>query len=503
MPPAAAIPTETPHRPRGTPKRRGRGRTRALVLIGVHGVILAHVAHWQIAGTTLTPLEPSEAMQTLELGYVNAGFLLLCATILATLVLGRFFCGWACHVVAYQDLCAWLLGRVGLRPRPLRSRLLALLPFAAAFAMFVWPSLARAWRGEAAPGLVLHLTTDSFWRTFPGPWIAALTLLVDGFLVVWWLGAKGFCTYGCPYGALYGLADRLAPGRIRVSDACDGSAQCTAACTSNVRVHEEVARFGMVVDTNCLKCLDCVAACPNGALRVGFGLPPLVQRAARPRRRYDFTWPQELALAALCVAALLSLRGLYHKVPFLLALGLAVLVASAGAVAWRMLREPELRVQHVQVKRGGRLTGAGRALAAGIALLLLFTAHSGVVRHAEVRGEVLFVQANAERGPARAATLSAAEPWLLRAERLGLFPDGALQAQLGSLARERGAYAEAEARLRRATELAPELAYAWIGLADLQVRRGARDDAVLTLRRVLDREPGFAPARERLERLGR
>ena len=190
----APLPRRGAHRPRGTPRPSRRGPARAAVLAAVHVAILVHLAHWQVAGRTLTPVEPSEAMQTLELGYVNAGFLLFAAAILATLVCGRFFCGWACHVVAYQDLCAWLLRRAGLRPRPVRSRLLALVPVGAALYMFAWPQVARWIEGRAFPRLELHLTTDELWATFPGPWVAVLTLLVDGFLIVWLLGGKGFCT---------------------------------------------------------------------------------------------------------------------------------------------------------------------------------------------------------------------------------------------------------------------------------------------------------------------
>jgi polyferredoxin len=253
---SASLPVPARHRPRGTPRPSQRSRARALVLVLVHAAILIHVAHWKVTGATWTPMEPSEAMQTLELGYVNAGFLLFAAATLATLVLGRFFCGWACHVVAYQDLCAWLLKKVGLRPRPVRSRLLVFVPLGAALYMFVWPQVARLLEGRAFPGFELHLTTTDLWATFPGPWVATLTLLVDGFLVVWLLGAKGFCTYGCPYGAVFGLADRASRGRIRVTDACQGCGHCTATCTSNVEVHAEVARYGQVVDTGCMKCLD-------------------------------------------------------------------------------------------------------------------------------------------------------------------------------------------------------------------------------------------------------
>src|SRR5262245_36529431 len=95
------------HVPRcGTPRRSPRSWRRAAALILVHLLVVVHVAHWKTTGRTVTPLEPSEAMQTLELGYVNAGAIVFAALILLTLLLGRFFCGWACHVVAYQDLCA-------------------------------------------------------------------------------------------------------------------------------------------------------------------------------------------------------------------------------------------------------------------------------------------------------------------------------------------------------------------------------------------------------------
>jgi hypothetical protein len=29
--------------------------------------------------------------------------------ILATLIFGRFVCGWGCHILALQDFCAWML----------------------------------------------------------------------------------------------------------------------------------------------------------------------------------------------------------------------------------------------------------------------------------------------------------------------------------------------------------------------------------------------------------
>src|SRR5262245_48138809 len=58
----------------GKVRKSRSGPRRAAVLIGVHLLILAHVVHWKVTGRTLSPVEPSEAMYTLNQGYVNAGF---------------------------------------------------------------------------------------------------------------------------------------------------------------------------------------------------------------------------------------------------------------------------------------------------------------------------------------------------------------------------------------------------------------------------------------------
>ncbi len=238
--------------------RRSRmGRRRAAVLILVHVAFLAHLLHWKLRGRTISPVEPSESMQTLEQGLVNAGFIFFIAAILSTLIFGRFFCGWGCHIVALQDLCGWMLKKIGIRPSPFRSRLLMYGPLVLALYMFVWPSLKRLflpWLTNQAPALAAwfgpptrfpeegftnHLFTEDFWATFASVPVAIPFLFICGFATVYFLGAKGFCTYGCPYGGFFAPADRLAPGRILVDpDKCEGCGHCTAVCTSNVRVHE-------------------------------------------------------------------------------------------------------------------------------------------------------------------------------------------------------------------------------------------------------------------------
>lgn len=378
---------------RGASKKRpqsGMGRYRAAVLILIHVVILAHIAHFWKTGQTVSPIEPSESMYALELGYLNAGAIFFLLAILSTAIFGRFFCGWGCHIIALQDLCSYFLRRIGLRPKPLRSRSLKLVPFAAAFYMFAWPTLNRLIQQRPHPGFTNHLVTQDFWATFPGPVIAVLTFVVCGGVIVYFLGNKGFCTYACPYGAFFNVADQLAPGRIRVTDACHHCGQCTASCTSNVVVHAEVKEFGQVVDPGCMKCMDCVSACPNDALYFGFkDLSPVGAKSATDKKmpskkkQYDFSIAEELIAIVIATAAMLSFRGLYGRgrLPLLLSIALGVLTAFLAIQIARIVKKRDFRLQNFRLKKDGRMTRTGLVVSLTIVGWLGFTIHSGLVKY--------------------------------------------------------------------------------------------------------------------------
>ncbi len=397
------------------------GVRRAWVLGVIQALILLHIGLWLLgkqfgwfggSGRTLSPVEPSETMYTLELGQINAGFIFFAAALLSTLIFGRWVCGWACHVVLLQDLCSWIMKKLGVRPKPFRSRLLVWAPFVLALYMFIWPSFKRlalfpileaawpaaaTWLKPVAPwtGFSNHLVTESFWATFPVI-MAAPTLLIVGFAAVYFLGSKGFCTYGCPYGGFFAPLDEFAPGRIRVDhDKCHQCGHCTATCTSNVRVHEEVREYGMVIDPGCMKCLDCVSVCPNEALSFGFGPPAFRKPAARnapPRRQYDLSLREELAVAAIFLLAVLGFRGLYlgEGVPLLMAMGLGGIVAFAAFKTWRLFSSADVvRLQNIHLKWRRRITPAGWALAGVTLLLLVLASLNGAGNIATWRADIL------------------------------------------------------------------------------------------------------------------
>jgi hypothetical protein len=465
------------------------GRWRAVVLLAVHLVVALHVVHWLRAGETLSPVEPSEAMALSARGVVNAGAVFFALALASTAALGRWFCGWGCHVVALQDASRALLLRLGITPRPLRSRALALVPLLAFLYMFVLPFAQRLTAGGPLGVQAVELTTRGFWDTFPAWPVALVTFVVCGFLCVLLLGSKGFCTYACPYGAAFGLLDRLAPWRIRVSDACNSCGKCTAGCSSNVLVHAEVRDHGMVVDPGCMKCLDCVATCPTGALSYSFGAPaPLARPAARTGA---FTWREEAFLAVAFVGAFLAWRGVYHLVPFLLALGLAGVLAWTWLLALRVVRRPSAKLLRWHLRREGRVTPAGGAFLVVAGALLLATAHSGAVQALSLRARGFHADTAGLRpswsaqlrdpAPLSSTHRAALEEGVARERalaRLSLVADPELDLRLAWLCLLLGDDAGCEEAIRRAAAALPDAAPLRVDWADLLVARGRVGEAL-------------------------
>jgi tetratricopeptide (TPR) repeat protein len=479
------------------------GKRRAAVLIAVHLVFLAHLAHWLTKGTTLGPVEPSEGMELGKQAVVNAGLVFFALAILSTAVFGRFFCGWGCHIVALQDLARWALEKVGIRPKPLRSRWLAFVPVVAFFYMFLWPATYRIATGLGFPKLQAQFATTNLWATFPGALVGGLTFVICGFFCVYLLGAKGFCTYACPYGGIFGVVDRIAPGRIRVTDACSSCGHCTAVCTSNVRVHEEVKSHGMVIDPGCMKCMDCISVCPNDALYFGFGPPALgaAPRAAVPPRKKQLRRADELVLVAAFVVAFAGFWKLYGAFPFLYSLGLAAVLAFLAWMTWRVARETNLSLRGWALKRAGKLRPAGAGFLAVSALVALAWVHCAAVQAALQIGQWRYHALDRARsaalgdepppvsGSERVAAAAAAR-WLGRAQRWGALPQPQLDLPLAWAAYFLGDEPALVARSRALGEAGdPDAAMALVLLGRRSEARGDGQAAVAAYRAAIDADP--------------
>lgn len=207
-----------------------------------------------------------------------ASLLLLFAFLLATLLFGRLWCGWACPQTALLDLTG-LLDRA--RRKGGWRAAAALLGLAAASALvganllwyFVTPAdfLARLAAGALGPVL--------------GPAWLVLSGVVLADLALW---RHAFCATTCPYAKLQGaLLDRhslaIAYDRRRAADCVDCGA-CVRVCPVGIDI-----RHGL--QAACVACGACVDACAPIMRKLGrpprlvghfFGVPGAGARFLRP-----------------------------------------------------------------------------------------------------------------------------------------------------------------------------------------------------------------------------
>jgi polyferredoxin/Flp pilus assembly protein TadD len=382
-------------------------RWRAISLVVLQLLMIAHIIQWWITGSTVTPIEPSESMYTLQNGAINAGFIFFTLAILATLIFGRFVCGWGCHIVALQDFCAWLMRKMGVTPKPFRSRLLIFVPLIVALYMFVWPTVARFITKPANeplfPEFTNHLITTEFWATFPPWYVAVPFLFVCGFMTVYFLGQKGFCTYACPYGGFFAVADKFAPGKIRVTDACNQCGICTATCMANVQVHKEIKDYGMVIDPGCMKHMDCISVCPNDALYFGFGTPSILANSGKQNAettenpqsairnpQSQLTWPEEIAFALIFAANFFAVWDVYQLVPMLMALGIACVSTFLAYKTYKIITAPVVMFHKYALKSSNTLKKAGWVFLMFSLTWLGVNIHSGFIRFHERAGAISY-----------------------------------------------------------------------------------------------------------------
>jgi len=181
--------------------------------------------------------------------------------ILATLLLGRVFCGWVCpatFIYELNDNLATWLRRLGIpiSARKLDRRLKYLILGLGVVLSAVTGSVVYA--AIYPPAIIGR---ELYYAIAVGGFGAGATFFLLTLLFDLMVARRGFCRYLCPGGALYSLLGRFRLLRIqREVGLCNDCAKCNAICQFGLDPLND--GFGQ----ECNNCSACIAVCPTDAL---------------------------------------------------------------------------------------------------------------------------------------------------------------------------------------------------------------------------------------------
>tara|TARA_B100000029_G_scaffold513271_1_gene612264 strand:- start:264 stop:1550 length:1287 start_codon:yes stop_codon:yes gene_type:complete len=246
-------------------------KLRVASLILIHILILSHV--YIFGSDVVGSIDFQEFFHSfIKLGVVNAGVILVFIAFTTTLIFGRFFCGWACHFGAIQEFSWYILNKLNIKPKTVDSKLVTLLPFIILLNFYFIPNIYHS-INNPWDEIIVTLNEPDIWKFLPGFTIGLLTFLIDGFLIVYFLGKKGFCRFICPWGAFLKFPNSLAFFKVRKTGTCTECHVCTSECPVGIDVSYEINNYNKVTNTNCTSCLNCTYGCPSNALSYTYENP--------------------------------------------------------------------------------------------------------------------------------------------------------------------------------------------------------------------------------------
>lgn len=310
---------------------------RIACLLGIHFIILAHI--YIFGDKIIGSVDFQEFFHSfLKHGIINSGVLLVILAFVTTLIFGRFFCGWACHFGAVQEFAWWVFNKLGIKPKTINSSLITVLPIFMLLNFYIVPNILYAiespWKGVS-----VNLGMPEIWAFLPGFIIGLLTFIVDGFLIVYLLGRKGFCRFLCPWGAFLKLPTALAMFKVRNVGGCTECGVCTSNCPIGIDVSYEINNYKKVANTNCTSCMVCTEGCPSNAIAYKWESPikenfnlthykfnPNMFQLSSIKERFQSVHSKDFLLIILVMIFGFSIDGLYGMGHFL-SFGIAIIAA--------------------------------------------------------------------------------------------------------------------------------------------------------------------------------
>jgi polyferredoxin len=229
-------------------------------------------------------LDPLVAVGTLLGAHtIYRGLLWALLTVVLTIILGRFFCGWLCPFGAMHQFIGWL----GNSRRTLKEKIAsnryrkaAVIKYMLLIAFLVAAAIPVSEKTLLLTGildpipfihrcfnLILLPIADRFTnilsvkpRVYEGAFLVGALFLTALFMNL--LIPRFYCRFICPAGALFGILGKYSVWRIgKVEEKCSNCMQCERSCegacgpSDKIRINE------------CVLCMNCYDLCGDGSIK--------------------------------------------------------------------------------------------------------------------------------------------------------------------------------------------------------------------------------------------
>lgn len=191
--------------------------------------------------------------------------LLFVGSIMLTILLGRFFCGFLCSFGAMGDLL-WILSQKIIKPKfkikenadKWLKRFKYVILVAIILGIWTWDignisSMISPWSVFGIYSKISSWTSLEYLLSIGG---VLLLLIILGSLFL----ERFFCRYLCPLGAVFAIVSRLRIFHInKKREQCGSCRICTNKCSMGIPLYQ----YDTVTSGECINCFACTVNCPR------------------------------------------------------------------------------------------------------------------------------------------------------------------------------------------------------------------------------------------------